>query len=93
MTYLNLGPVSREQWGTYCQHGKQLTEPDPLDSQEDHPRYRVVDPWPCDVEGCTLQALVADQARELEAYRADRQREYDDMVAGGVFGPGAGDWR
>jgi hypothetical protein len=58
----------REAWGVYCPHGKQIVERDPdRTDPEGHPVGRLVDPWPCTVDGCTLEAFEAsEQAREDE---------------------------
>lgn len=93
MTYDQSHHRPREEWGTWCAHGKQLTEPDPESPTYAYPTYRYVEPWPCDVEGCTREALEADQRAAEAEYLAVQQREHDDMVACGIYGPGAGDWR
>ena len=61
----------REAWGTYCPHGKKITELDPdHHDQEGHPE-RIVDPWPCDADGCTLEAFeAAEQAMEDEYWES-----------------------
>lgn len=56
-----------DAWGIHCPHGKKITEPD-LDhpDQEGQPE-RIVSPWPCTVDGCTLDAFEQhEQAREDE---------------------------
>lgn len=62
----------QEAWGVYCPHGKQIVERDPdRDDPDGYPVGRIVDPWPCNVDGCTLEAFEADeQAREDEEHEA-----------------------
>lgn len=95
MTYEQSHHRPREEWGTWCEHGKQLTEPDPESPTHAtwYPEYRVVEPWPCDAEGCTREALEASwDAMEAERLR-DLEREAYDAVASADLDPGAGDWR
>ena len=56
------------EWGVYCPHGKQIVERDPdRNDPEGQPVGRLVTPWPCTVDGCTLEAFEArEQERENE---------------------------
>ncbi|WP_055693236.1 hypothetical protein [Streptomyces prasinopilosus] len=47
----------QEAHGTYCPHGKKITELDPDHPDQEGQPERLVDPWPCTVEGCTLEAF------------------------------------
>jgi hypothetical protein len=68
---------SREKWGTYCQHGKKVVEMDPdRTDAEGYPVGRIVEPWPCNEDGCTREALEKDAREEEEAYWAERWSEY-----------------
>ncbi|MFE0207037.1 hypothetical protein [Streptomyces sp. NPDC058985] len=59
----------QEAWGVYCPHGKQIIERDPdLTDPEGQPASRIVNPWPCTVDGCTLEAFEADQQAEIDEY-------------------------
>lgn len=87
MTYEQSHHRPREEWGEYCQHGKQLTEPDPESPTYAYPTYRYVEPWPCDAEGCTREALEASwDAMEAERFR-ELEREAYDAVAGSDLSP------
>lgn len=61
----------RKARGTYCPHGKKITELDPDHPDPEGQPERVVDPWPCTVDGCTLDAFEADeQERENEYWES-----------------------
>jgi hypothetical protein len=65
--------IERDQaWGVYCPHGKHIVERDPDHTDpEGHPVGRLVDPWPCTVDGCTLEAFEeSERQREDEYYEA-----------------------
>jgi hypothetical protein len=65
-------PEDCTEWGVYCPHGKQIVERDPdRTDPEGCPVGRLVDPWPCHVDGCTLEAFEQhEQAREDEHWDA-----------------------
>lgn len=57
----------QEARGTYCPHGKKITELDPDHPDQEGQPERFVTPWPCDVDGCTLEAFErAEQERESD---------------------------
>ncbi|GHB14637.1 hypothetical protein ABT144_38585 [Streptomyces sp. NPDC002039] len=60
------------EWGVYCPHGKQIVERDPDHTDpEGQPVGRIVDPWPCTMDGCTIEAFEQDeQGREEDYYAA-----------------------
>lgn len=62
---LPINGVPREEYGTWCQHGKRLLVPDPTDTSE-HPRCIPADPWPCSVPGCTLERLQEELRAEAQ---------------------------
>ena len=68
--------VPADQWGTWCKHGKRIVEPDPTDPEPNYPRGRIVEPWPCDADGCTREQFERDMAEEAAAYEAERYEEY-----------------
>lgn len=73
-----MGTPTLEQqndWGVYCPHGQQIVERDPDHTDpEGQPVGRLITPWPCTEDGCTLEAFeAAEQERqndELEAISA-----------------------
>lgn len=73
--------VPRDQYGTWCPHGKHVLVADPEDAS-DYPAQIPVDPWPCG--SCTYPQLQAELKAEAEEYEADRQAEYDAIVREGV---------
>lgn len=61
--------TDQTEWGVYCPHGKQIVERDPdLTDPEGRPVGRLVTPWPCTVEDCTLERFEADQQAEIDEY-------------------------
>jgi hypothetical protein len=63
----------QEAWGVYCPHGQRIVERDPQQADpEGQPVGRLVNPWPCAVDGCTLEAF---EQREQE-----REDEYWDGI-------------
>jgi len=58
--------------GVYCPHNVRIVERDPdLTDPEGHPVGRLVAPWPCTADGCTLEAFEQrEQEREQEHYEA-----------------------
>ena len=70
--------VPASQWGTWCQHGKRIVEPDPTAPElaPGYPKGRFVEPWPCDASGCTREAFERDMAEEEAAFHAERHAEY-----------------
>lgn len=75
--------VPRDQYGTWCPHGKHVLVVDP-DDASDYPGTILADPWPCD--NCTPEQLDAELAAEVEAYEQDRWNEYCDIVREGLWG-------
>lgn len=64
----------QEARGTYCPHGKKITEPDPDHPDPDGQPERIVSPWPCTKDGCTLEAFEQrEKEREQEYYEALNQ--------------------
>lgn len=65
-------PKDCTEWGVYCPHGKHIVERDPdRTDPEGYPVGRIVDPWPCTVDGCTLEAFeAAEQATENEYWES-----------------------
>ncbi|NUS25075.1 MAG: DUF4326 domain-containing protein [Streptomyces sp.] len=62
-------PENCTEWGVYCPHGQRIVERDPDHTDpEGHPVGRLVDPWPCAVDGCTLEAFEADQQADVDEY-------------------------
>lgn len=113
--------VPAEQWGTWCEHGKRVVEPD-MDAvrqarsmlacpyfrgggacqtscwsepacvteepdnggsptmngwevQANYPPGVIVEPWPCDADGCTREKFERDMAEESAAHEAELMRE------------------
>lgn len=63
--------VPEDKWGTWCAHGKRIVEPLPdRDPADPYPAGRIVDPWPCDAEGCTREAFERECAEEEAEYYA-----------------------
>lgn len=59
----------QDVWGVYCPHGQQIVERDPdRTDPEGYPVGRLVDPWPCTVDGCTLEAFEQEQQAEEHEY-------------------------
>lgn len=64
---------AEEDWGTYCPHGKRIVEKDPDQADDPYQGGRIVQPWPCDEDGCTLEAFEArEKAREDEHWESLR---------------------
>lgn len=65
----------QDAWGVYCPHGQRIVERDPnLTDPDGYDVGRIVDPWPCTVDGCTLEAFEQrEQAREDEYYEGLNQ--------------------
>lgn len=59
----------KEAWGVYCPHDVRIVERDPdRTDPEGHPVGRLVTPWPCTADGCTLEAFEANQQAEEDEY-------------------------
>jgi hypothetical protein len=59
----------QDAWGVYCPHGKQIVEKDPdRTDPEGYPVGRLVDPWPCDKDGCTLEAFEQEEQEREDEY-------------------------
>ena len=57
------------EWGVYCPHGQQIIERDPNRTDpEGQPVDRIIDPWPCTADNCTLEAFEAAQQAEVDEY-------------------------
>ncbi|WP_331756339.1 hypothetical protein OHA04_45495 (plasmid) [Streptomyces sp. NBC_01590] len=61
---------AEEAWGVYCEHGHRIVERDPdLTDPEGHPVGRLVTPWPCHEDDCSLERFqAAEQADEDECW-------------------------
>lgn len=66
----SINGVPTRQWGTWCQHGKRIIEPDPTQPLDHTNPGRVVEPWPCIADGCTLASFEQDMADEEADYWA-----------------------
>lgn len=73
--------VPRDQYGTWCAHGKHVLIADP-DDTSDYPNTVPADPWPCG--NCTLSQLEVELKAEAEEYEQDRLDEYNAMVREGI---------
>lgn len=80
-THINGVPV--DLWGTWCPHGQHIMVANP-DDERDYPEPIPADPWPCDVEGCTLKALDAERAREALEYQQEQWAEYNAEIRAGL---------
>lgn len=59
----------QEAWGISCPHGKKIVERDPDRADpEGYPVGRLVTPWPCIVDGCTLEAFEQREQATEDGY-------------------------
>ncbi|MYW46373.1 hypothetical protein [Streptomyces sp. SID161] len=60
--------TEHDAWGVYCPHGKKIVERDPDHTDPEGCEVgRLVEPWPCTVDGCTVEAFeAAEQADQAE---------------------------
>ncbi len=61
-----INSVPRDQYGTWCQHGKHIFVVDDTDPSP-YPGTVAADPWPCSV--CTPEGVAAEMSEEAEQER------------------------
>ena len=63
-------------WGVRCPHGMQIVEKDPEHTDPDgYPVGRFVDPWPCNVDGCTAEEYERQEAEAENEFWASMMQE------------------
>ncbi|MCX4792529.1 MULTISPECIES: hypothetical protein [unclassified Streptomyces] len=65
--------LADEAWGVHCPHGKRIVEKDPEAAELGHLVGRLVDPWPCTEDGCTLERFEASE-------QADEGEHWDSLM-------------
>lgn len=84
-----LGELREAEWGTYCPHGVKLVEavpaahrcggrPGPLDDgtycQACYPNGRKIQPWPCEMPGCSEKDFDRAEQEALNEHHEELNR-------------------